>query len=524
MAEVRLSSADLWSILQSLSDVERKAVKDAIKNTRLEWLAEALWKIDPYNDEALREAYREHFPQGDPRLLRVYKRQLWDVLEEVLTTRRSPFIGEEVRLWQRLWLSVVLWQKGKSQISETLWRQAIALAVEKGWYEIALWGISLLENYARDLHRVIGSEKLSAWTEHLLYLISQRYTAFSEKFHALERYVVTRSPKGWPLPPLPGQDEWKLYLQDYTHLIQRAIDSDYETALSHLLSAIQKLENTPAFPTLYTKFHLLLQWTNLGILLLNLRAWNWYERWYEVWLTRWRKGKFLYSERSENLYRLCIALRIGYLIQRFEWRKLYALWQETRQDIERHIFDSSENIGFRLSTACAIYLTLLLNHSKEATNWRLKVEAWVEKEKIRDGEYLWWNFLRWYEAYRSAEKTWIRHWYRRLYQTWKRYFSHDTRWRPVLRFLRSLTESSVWTQRRWYHIILRRWRAFPAEKALWDNDSVIFPMPFFLQWAWQKVPLEDLPPPPLTSSSLNPEVENTLHCLLYSNMHESRVE
>lgn len=185
--------------------------------------------------------------------------------------------------------------------------------------------------------------------------------------------------------------------------------------------------------------------------------------------------------------------------------------------MEKHIFESSENVGFRLSTACGIYLVLLLlpKYEREPIQWRLRVEAWIEQENYRDSEYLWWVFLRWYEAYLSKSRIWIRHWHRRLRQTWQTFFSHDERWAPLLKMLWSLTEGLKRTWRRRAHAFLTELRTNAQVAELWENDSVIFPMRIFVEALWRGLSLLDFPKVVSDSIMLPPSLQERVESLIY---------
>lgn len=518
MKRTRLPSSALWVAVRSLREAELRRLRQRVKGTRWAWLLETLLSMESFSDEQLRQAYRAAFPEADERLLRVYKNQLWGILEEVVPTRQAEAIAEEVQLCQRLWLSVLFWRRGRGELAEVLWLQVMDEAVEKGWYEIALWGLTLLELYGRDLHRFAPGQSVSEWSRHLLGLIQARYEAITAKVAAAEHYVLTRSPKGWILPLLPERDEWSAYMSEYRYLLQAAAESDYERALSHLCEMLEILRRRPPMLSAYVEFHEAISWTNMGIILLNLGAWELYDLWYDRWQSAWKQGRWHTDERLESMYRVVLSLRFGYLLKTWRWRAARQLYDTQKSDLVKHIFHSTENLGFRVSTACGIYLVLLLEprYHREPIEWRLTVQSWLDKEEFRDGEYLWWTFLRWYEAYLSGDRAWIRHWHRRLRKTWRMYFSHDERWIPILRFTWNLTEGLRRTWKRYGRRFLDKLRMDPAEARLWDNDAVIFPMRLFVEATLRGIPLAEIPSITLSSPTLPEGLESRVRNLLYS--------
>lgn len=522
MRKVRLGSTALWEVVRRLPEKVFEAVGFRVQGTRTAWVLETLRAWENYSDEALREAYKRTFPEANADLLKVYKRLLWDALEEILSTQALESLAVEVRIWRRLWASVRLWQWGHADIAETLWRQAVHEAIAIGWFEVALWAISLLEVYVRDFHRAAIGEEVSRWTQQLLKLVQARYEAVSQKIAATEAYIQTRTKGGWRLPPLPQADPWSAYMQSYKELLLKAQASAYTEALSVALSMGEVLLEEIPFPPLYKRFHLALTWTNIGILLVNLRQAELYEKWYETWQFSKNKGFWPMEERYEALHRVVLAIRIGYLVQRGDWEAIRQVWLRYGGDLEKHIFQGSENLGFRVSTALNIYLMLVLTAApaSEVRAWRQKVEAWIERERFRDSEYLWWLFLRWYETYRSGDKRWMQYAYRQLRTEWHKRFAHDTRWAPVLAWLRSLTEGLRSTQRRRAIGLLRRWRDYPQEGLLWENDSVFFPLKAFVEATLKRMPLERFPIPPPTPFPLPEERKEQVAFLLNSFTHK----
>lgn len=470
--------------------------------------------METYSEEALQKLYQQRFGGKDPRLLRVYKRQLWDIVEAVLA--QNLLVREESRIWERFWASVVLWQRAEITIAETLWWQAFSAAVEKGWYEVALWGLFLLEQYARDLHKFAPSVSVEQWTVQLTNLLKKRYDALQQKFYEVEHYVESRLIKGRTLPPLPESEGWSWYFGRYAALLRAAGRSAHLEALSEAISLVEQLEfNPPGLFSTYQEFHRVLQWINLGTTLLNNQAWDWYEKWYEAWEKRWSAGQFLTTPRTIQLYQSCQAIQIGYLVSQARWAAAYQLWQKHKQDLYKHVFKSAENIGSRLGSACSVYAVLLLNRSEDTGLWRRDVEWWIEREKLRERELIWWRFLQWYEAYRSGERTWIRYKLKKLRETWQKHFRHDERWRLILRLAGALLNPTL-HYRRYLRLIAVRWEKEPQEKQLWTYDASFFPMRLFLESLGKGMPLEDCRAPSLPAATLPSDLTDRLSRVLYS--------
>ncbi|MCS6895749.1 MAG: hypothetical protein NZZ60_06350 [Bacteroidia bacterium] len=518
MKDYRLPSDALWRVVRLLDDREHRRLRERIKGTRWEWLLDTLLHMEEYSDEKLREAYRREFPSADERLLRVYKRQFWDLLEQLLPTRETEGIQEEVRLWQRLWLSLILWRRGDTETAEVIWLQVMEAAIRSGWYEFALWGLMLLEMYSRDFHRFAPGIGISSWSQKLLTLVAERYGAIAKKIAASEEYVASRIEKGWRLPELPVEDKWARYMSHYEKLIRSAKDSDFQQSLSAVCDMLEILCDKPQILRGQAEFHEAISWTNLGIILLNLGAWKLYDQWYEAWQSTWRCGYWSAEERFEALHRLSTALRLGYLIKSQQWQAARRLYDAEKAEIAKHVFESGENVGFRLSTACGVYLILLLlpKHEREPIQWRLRVESWLEKEGYRDSEYLWWVFLRWYEAYLSKSRIWIRYWHRFLRNAWQTYFQHDKRWRPVLRLLWSLTEGLQRTWRRRASAFLASLQINKEEAQLWENDSVIFPMRLFVEGLLKGRALQELHQAEKRGAVLPDSLVQRVSALIYS--------
>lgn len=488
----RLPASSLWSVIRSLEAVEMRQLWSKVKKTRLGWLLKTLRQMEAYSEERLMQAYQEAFPGADPRLLRVYKRQLWDVLEETLPSRESS-VGREVRLWQRLWLSVLLWERGLGDIAEILWRQVMEETIQIRWYEVALWGISLLEIYERDFHRISREDDISEWVHTLLRRVVHRYEAASFKITALEDYRLSDRPRAWHLPHLPSEEIWGTYLQKYAELINKARKRQFEEGLSVCLDMIDLLvENETVLP-LYRRFHLALTYANLGIILTNLSTWSIYEKWFALWEKSWRSKYWPPKVRYRQIHIAVLAIRFSSLVRTRRWDEAYDLWKKERRKLEDLIFNSNESLSFRANRACGIFFVLILKDRSEAIPWAIRVEGWMEREGFRELPYLWWHFLRWYEAWRSNGSERTRYWYRKLRTVWKSFFRKDERWKPLLALVGSITRgSSDRIQRSHLHALLSRWEEHKEERERWVKDEIIFPMIAFVQSLGEKTSLEQV--------------------------------
>ncbi|MCX7605793.1 MAG: hypothetical protein N2170_00830 [Bacteroidia bacterium] len=136
---------------------------------------DTLLEMKSYAEEKLYKAYKRAFPRSNPELLRSYKRELWTALQDILTRPEVPEIDQEVEVWRHLWLSVILWRRGLTNLAYIHWSQAVHKATQIGWYEVALWASSLLEIYVRDFHKTADAKEVSSWAQTLLGLVRQRY-------------------------------------------------------------------------------------------------------------------------------------------------------------------------------------------------------------------------------------------------------------------------------------------------------------------------------------------------------------
>lgn len=484
MRDFRMPSIALWRVVRSLEDVEMRTLWRRVAHTRLRWLLHTLRQMPTYSDEALRKAYKEAFPQADGRLLRVYKQQLWKVLLEELPLRHGENLALEVQIWQQLWLSVLLWQRGLGDIAEVLWYRSISQAVEVGWYEIALWGLSLLELYERDFHYISKEQDVSAWAMEIFRHIKERYEATAEKISALEDYRLSHLPRIRELPlPLSHNNQWALYLRLYAQLIQKVRKRQFVEGLDTLLNMLFILIQGVDFPFMYVHFHLMLSYTNLGIVLTNLRKWALYEKWYALWEEGWNRGFWPKGERALMLRRAAIAIRFTNLVRQYKWYQARQLWEKEKEALTHFVLHSHETLSFRANRACAIYFILILFPDLELDRiqWRIRISQWMENQKFREIAFMWWEFLFWYDAYRYRQQHRMRYAYKKLRQCWQKYFREHERWQPVLRLVRALSGALCRTQRRRASLLLQRWTKLPEERQRWEFDAIIFPMIDFVK-------------------------------------------
>lgn len=272
---------------------------------------------------------------------------------------------------------------------------------------------------------------------------------------------------------------------------------------------IKTLLSCRTYPPRYILLELAVTYTNLGIILINLGLWDLFETWYKTWEDTHALKLWPRAERFLVISRSVLAIRLSYLVRTRQWQRAIALWEKAQQDLYKVVLESEETVSFRLNRACSVFFLLLVSPGKyrEAIRWRLAVEAWIEREKYREIGYMWWNFLRWYESFRSQDRRWMRHWYRKVYQVWRAYFSVQERWRLVLRLMRAISDGEGKSQRRVMKAIYQRWEQMPAEKLRWEYDSLIFPMSLFLQSVGERKAIESYPPISNTSSYFEDKVQ-----------------
>lgn len=498
MSAPRLPESALWETLRILTPGEKRRLRERIRGTRLEWLMDTLIKLESYSEKKLYAAYRRAFPEAKADLLRTYKRDLWQAIEDTFMTETSEDLGQEIQIWRRLWLSVVLWRRRLIEPARILWHQAVQAAIDTGWYEVALWGFSLLEMHMRDYHRLKPTEAVSRWGKRLLGLINSRYTALINKAETVELYVLSRSETGWTLPTLPDRDVWADFLRSSAALLRSSIAQNFHRSFLSQLIILESLLSDVAFLSTYRRFRLSLAFLNMSIALLNLRCRTAYDQWYNLWERLWHSGYWTPPSAYEDIHCMMLGTRIIYLIHGCQWNAARRLWDIEKERLQRAVLDSitGGNIGFRMQVGMSIYLALLMDTSRyqEAVRWRLLLEGWMEQENFRDYPYLWWTFLRWYEAYRLKDRRWMRYWYRRLWVLWREHFSQDTHWQPVLGVLRALTMGLPRTQRRRIEQLQEHWTKNPGEHRLWVEEALYFPLEGYFRAVLMRRRLEDSAP------------------------------
>ncbi|MCX7607471.1 MAG: hypothetical protein N2170_09470, partial [Bacteroidia bacterium] len=179
MSAQTLPSSALWEVARNLSLKELRRVKAESAGTRLEWLLTTLRSMETYSDEALHSAFAAAFPGINKGSLRTYKKQLWIVLERTLPSYDAEGIGTEVQLWHRLWLSILLWQRGNAHAARILWQQAIEKSTKTGWYEPASWSFSLtpplLKERNMDKERIMDFDYFRKSRMHTLFSPCRKY-------------------------------------------------------------------------------------------------------------------------------------------------------------------------------------------------------------------------------------------------------------------------------------------------------------------------------------------------------------
>lgn len=507
--------AALWRVVRALSPAELRLIRRHLHGTRLVWLLKALRHMPVYNEALLQQAFRRKFPRASSTLLRTYKRLLWDVLEANLPPLSDPYLLPERRIWQRLWLSTYLWRKGLSEEAETIWQQALEESIQLGWYEIALWALSLLELYTRDLSHLAPEQRLSDWTRQILHLLTERYKGLVERFSQAERNLHFRVSSGIELPPLPLHDAWGAHLRIYGCLYSLLSQESLPEALSSLSGCLARLFTQAAFPPLGLAFHQAVVFvTILGLLAIGERG-RAYEEWRSLWEQCWQKKCWPNDERFQSLWRFGQAIHFMYLVQKRAWEQAYRFWQQEAPSLEAHIFYSAETLANRTAVATAIYLVLILKGSVEERRlWAQKVRQWLPARGALDIYVFWWHFVEWYDAYRRHDYPAKRRTFRHLMRLYRRYFSEQTEWLPILRILRSLTEGLAHTARRRISKLLSHWQAHPEEGYRWNWYMLPFPMPLFLEGILKRSPLEYFPPQTSPESLLSPALIQHLDAAL----------
>lgn len=511
----------LWEVLQELPLRVLRAVQKSVDGTRLSWLLKVLLEMETYSEAELHKRFRTAFPGAKTELLRAYKRLLWNVLERILLEQYADELNEEIQVWRRLWLSILLWHRGRAPSARILWSQSMEKAAQMGWYEVLLWGFSTIDLYESDFHFLVPQQSPSAWLEHLLKLINQRYAALIQKVYQKEVFILTRDPRGVSLPALPSFDGWAKQLELHTQFIQ-VVDKEpfdyirlFEISL-HQLNAL--IESPSTFPTRSTQIQLALTGRTIAVLLFYSRAWRYYEDWISIYKYFHSISPNKNSILFEETYMLETALKLIYFFHSARWAEAASLADACHSKLEKRLMKISGDLTIGSTLACMIYAAFLLSpaHERSAISWRLRLETWIQRVSAEDVPYLWWTFLRWYEAYRYGDIRYRRHWYRRLRRLWQERFSDLQHWRPILRLLWGLTEMPHIPQRIRLEKLWRHWKRYPSEQRFWERGMFIFPMRLFIESIQRRVPLESLPPRPLPEEPLPPELAAQVEAIFHA--------
>ncbi len=459
----------LWRVVRRLDPGAHRSMLIRLKQNRLGWLYRVLREMPEYDPKGLQARFLKDFPETKVSLLRVYKRQLWDVLEAHLAELAGQR-DETWRAYRRMMAAFSLWWQGEYEIAFVLWQQAMKMAVEEGAYEVALLGISFLELYARDLHWLGASENLEAWLRQILTLLQSRYEGLSHKFKALEDYIPSRG-RTLRLPPLPHADPWAQYFAHYAQVFQTVMAGRFLEALRELISMTEILIGLSG-RYWYQRFHLAIVWNNILIMLLNVRAKEGFEVLYDLWDEAWQRGFFPAEERFRALYRLGLSTRLARYMQTGAWVEGYHFLLRYWEEMHEVVFRSVENVGLRFGVAVACgWFLLQMNDRKRFRDWLAQVEDWISPQKLEgEIERLWHEILLWYAAYIDGQKRIPPYQVYRLYQLWRRYHEQDRRWIRLLRVLR-LMSSGHW-ERAAFHARLLIQR--DIEK--WNPEASVFPV------------------------------------------------
>lgn len=459
----------LWRLVRRLGLGAHRSLLARLGETRLGWLYRVLREMSQYDGRRLQLLFSEAFPGADVRLLRVYKRQLWDVLEAYL----AEVAGERDEAWRayrRMMAAISLWWQEEYEIAFVLWQQAMKSAVEEGVYEVALLGIFFLELYARDLHWLGASEDLGAWLKSILALLEARYEGLFHKFEALEAYIPSRGRRVL-LPSLPMRDPWAQYFRHYALVFQAVMKGQFLEALRELFRMIEILMDISG-RYWYQRFHLAIVWNNILIMFLNVQAKDSFEALYELWDRAWERGLFPSEERFRALYRLGLSTRLARYMQMGAWAEGYHFLLRYWEAMHEVVFRSIENVGLRLGVAvtCGWFL-LQMNDKERVQRWLAQVEDWVRLQKLEgELERLWYEMLLWYAAYVEGHKRLPRYQAYRMYELWRRYHAQDRRWLRLLRVVRLL--SGGYWERAAYHarILLQK------DTQKWVPEAPVFPV------------------------------------------------
>jgi hypothetical protein len=308
--------------------------------------------MDAYDMAKLEELFRNDFPETKASILRVYKKQLWELIEEVLAEKVESHEGGW-QAYRRMLASFQLWLMGEYETAFVLWRQAMEQGIEAEAYEIALRGLLWLELYMRDLHWISHrSDAISEWMRAILKILEHRYQALTQKIAALESYVLTRKKRsGLDMPPLPAEDRWSVYLSSYAQLLSQAAQSKFIEALEPNIQMLNAILSR-GIRTMYDNFQFYVSYLNLLIILLNYRERSWFDVFYELWEEARQKGLYPEEPRFEALGRLVLAVRLARHIQAGEWSPAHEFLQKHEPDLQLFVFHISQFGKYRTPPGC----------------------------------------------------------------------------------------------------------------------------------------------------------------------------
>ncbi|MCS7153715.1 MAG: hypothetical protein N2253_02270 [Bacteroidia bacterium] len=507
MSGAKLSSDELWEIIQQLTEGEYRQVSVLLRNQKEKWLLAQLRRMKEYDETQLRKSYQKTFPRSPATNLRTYKYNLWDTLGALLPAIALPELQMERRIWEKLWFSIFLWQRGLSKTAFTLWHQAVSKAIELGWEEVALWGLQVLETYMRDFHSLAQNASISQWGSALLQRVHHRYQALIEKLSAMEHHIVSRQKGGISLPEIPSEESWVQYFEIYARLLRTSEGLDMKSTFEHLLDLVSILVQAPTPTSLYVSNRLLLNYLAIGVPLLHLAEPELFEHWYRGWMHLQEKNPS--APKLKELHATALTLYLTFLLRWGRWNEASSLCLSSYDIFAEYVLLSDYNLMARPLCANAVYLSLILTPGAEAQarKWYIQIDPWMEEKVRHESIFLRWRFLRWYAAFREGSPRQIQYWYRKLRETWREnpvlaLFS----WRAVLRALRGLTPEAYGFQKRRLELLLRRWNKHPSEKHFWEAiESLFFPLPLFIHSILKNKPLESSTP----DNSTLPKLEDT---------------
>ncbi|MCX8112947.1 MAG: hypothetical protein N3E49_07130 [Bacteroidia bacterium] len=497
MGTPKLSPEALWEVIHALTEGEYRQLRARLRSAKERWLLDRLRRMKIYNESYLYQAYRRSFPHSSLAALRTHKHHLWEILSEVLPATMLPESIKEQRIWQKLWFSIALWQRGLSDTALDLWRQAVSKAIELGWEEVVLWSIHVLETYVRDYHSLAPGESISQWGTALLEKINRRYTALLGKLSAMEHHAVSRQKDGLTLPKIPPDDLWASYFEQYTLFLRASEAADMTRALDYLIDILDLLIQKPASPSLYYIRHrFYMNYLAMGVPLLHVAEPDLFEQWYAGWQSL-EKSLPDFCQPT-TLIATALTLRLAFLLRWGHWTEAKALCLSEHDRLLQYILHTDLSFMARPLAACTVYFTLILAEDKDksAETWYEQINPWMEESARDESAFLRWRLLRWYAAFRKKDYRAINYWYHRLRKTWRNNpIQALFGWRAVLRALRGLTPELYGFQRRRLEVLLRRWKNRPSERHFWETaESIFFPLPLLIEALLKGVSLECLRP------------------------------